>query len=57
MQNVFKYIFLIGMILGLVMITIALLGFNKLEKEHRKVSKDNLLLENEKSIQNKNIII
>ena len=37
--------------LGFVMVGIAFLGFNKLGKEHRKVSKDDFLLEHEKPIQ------
>ena len=57
MQNVFKYIILSVSLLGFVMVGIAFLGFNKLGKEHRKVSKDDFLLEHEKPIQNKNIII
>lgn len=56
MQNVLIYIIIIG-ILGLVMVGIALLRINKLAKQHRKVSNDDFLLENEKPIQNKNIII
>ena len=57
MQDVFKYIFLISEVLGFVMVCIALIGFNKLGKEHKKVSNDDLLLENEKLIQSKNIRI
>ena len=52
-----NYIILIGNLLGLMMVGIAILGFNKLVKQHRKVSNDDFLLENEKQIQNKSIII
>ena len=57
MKNVLKYIIIIGDILGLVMVGIALIRFNKLAKQHKKVSNDDFLLENEKPIQNKSIII
>jgi len=60
MQNVFKYIFLISLIIfviGFMMTGIALLRINKMGKEHKKVSNDEFLLENEKLIQKKNIVI
>lgn len=57
MQNAFKYIWLISVVLGFMMTLIAILRINKMGKEHKKVSNDEFLLENEKLIQNKNIII
>ena len=57
MQNAFKYIWLIGLVLGSMMTLISILRINKMGKEHKKVSNDEFLLENEKLIQKKNIII
>lgn len=60
MQNVFQYIWLISLIifvLGFIMSGTALLRINKMGKEHKKVSNDEFLLENEKLIQKKNIVI
>ena len=57
MQNAFKYIWLISLVLGSMMTLISILRINKMGKEHKKVSNDEFLLENEKLIQKKNIII
>jgi hypothetical protein len=57
MQNAFKYIWLISLVLGFMMTLIANVRINKMGKEHKKVSNDEFLLENEKLIQKKNIII
>ncbi|MBU3217433.1 hypothetical protein LL033_05025 [Clostridium estertheticum] len=57
MQNVFKYIWLISFVLGFMMTGIALLLIKKMGIEHNKVSNDDFLLENEKLIQKKNIVI
>ena len=48
---------LIGEFIGFIMIGIALLRINKMGKEHRKISNDDSLSENEKVIQNKTITI
>ena len=57
MQNMFKYIWLISFIIGFMMTGIAILRINKMGKKHKKVSNDEFLLENEKLIQKKNIVI
>jgi len=57
MQNVFKYISIIGNIFGFIVVGIALWRFKKTLKEHRKTSNDNFLSESEKIIQNKSIKI
>lgn len=57
MLNGIFYIWLISFVLGLLMVGIALLRINKMGKEHRKLSNDELLLEHEKLIQKKNIVI
>jgi len=56
MQNAFICIVVIGF-LGFLLVGIALLKFNKMGKEHKKVSNDDFLLESEKIIQNRNIKI
>lgn len=56
MQNAFICIVVIGF-LGFLLVGIALLEFNKMRKEHRKVSNDDFLLESEKIIQDRNIKI
>ena len=56
MRNAYIYIVVIGL-LGFLMVGIALWGFNKTEKQHKKVSNDDFLLESEKIIQNRNIKI
>ena len=56
MQSAFKYIWLISLVLGFMMTLIAILRINKMGKEHKKVSNDEFLLENEKLIQKRNII-
>ncbi len=57
MLNTLKYVFVIGDILGLILIGIALWRFKKTLKEHRKTSNDDFLSESEKIVQNKSIKI
>ena len=56
MQNAFKYIWMISLVFGFMMTLIAILRINKMGKDHKKVSNDEFLLENEKLIQKRNII-
>lgn len=50
-----KYIFITGYFTGSILCIIGFLGIKKLEKEHKKISDDDYLLEHEKQIQNRNV--
>lgn len=57
LKNVLKIIFVVGQLLGYIMITIAIFRFRITLKEHRKTSNSEFLSEDEKPIQNKSIKI
>jgi hypothetical protein len=60
MQSISKVTFIIGStvgLIGLILLIFTLCGVNKLEKEHSKISNDNFLLESEKPVQKRNIIL
>lgn len=59
MQNINKFVFIIGCTVGLISLILfiyALYGIKKLEKKHRKINNDNFLLESEKPVQKRYII-
>lgn len=55
MKNILKYIIIVGHFTGVILCIIGFLGIKKLEKEHKKISDDDYLLEHEKQIQNRNV--
>lgn len=57
LKNVLKHIFIVGQLLGYIMIMIALWRFRKTLKDHRKTSSNDFLSRSEKSIQNRSITI
>lgn len=55
MKDVYMYLLIIGYFVGIILCILGFLGIRKLEKEHKKISNDELLLESEKPIQKRNI--